>query len=132
VKLLVIDDQQIQYFILQRMIEFYVSPPPLIDYFNEADKALEFIRENANNVQLLPDLIFLDLDLPVMSGAEFLVRLEQLHDFLAKNISVYIVSSSIDPADIALKNNFDFVIDYVMKPMTKADLLNIFTTCTDK
>lgn len=126
IKLFVIDDQEMQHFILQRMMEFYLSPLPSVQYYVDATKVLDFFFKNGNNPDALPDLIFLDLNMPVMPGAKFLEQFQKMRSSLAKSISVYIISSSIDPADIALKRKFDFVLGYIIKPITEVDMRKIF------
>lgn len=125
-KLIVIDDQQMEHFILQRMMEFYLSPLPSVQYYNDATKVLSFLTQNSNNPEVLPDLIFLDLNMPIMSGARFLEEFKKLRGLLLKDINIYIISSSIDPSDIALKTKFDFVSGYFIKPITEANMKSIF------
>lgn len=128
-KLIVIDDQQMEHFILQRMMEFYLSPLPSVQYYYDATKVLSFLTENCNNCDLLPDLIFLDLNMPIMSGARFLEEFKKLRSLLSKDISIYIISSSIDPSDIALRAKFDFVSGYYIKPIKEKDMKTIFANC---
>jgi len=125
VKLIFIDDEPIQHFIIQRMIETYLSYLPLTKYYFDATKALEFLIENKTNGDELPDMIFVDINMDVMTGAAFLHKYSKLKGRLAKKIDVYIMSSSIDPSDLALSKKYDFVLDYIIKPLTKVTLRKI-------
>jgi response regulator RpfG family c-di-GMP phosphodiesterase len=130
VKLIFIDDEPIQHFIIQRMIETYLSSLPFTNYYFDATKVLDFLIKNKNNKEELPDMIFVDVNMAIMSGATFLNKYSRLRNSLAKTIDVYIMSSSIDPADIALSKKHDFVLDYIIKPLTKVTLRNILETRT--
>jgi CheY-like chemotaxis protein len=57
------------------------------------------IHENRNNTTILPDAILLDLNMPVMDGWQFL---DEFILLAQKEISIFIMTSSIDPADIEM------------------------------
>lgn len=124
-KLIFIDDEPIQHFIIQRMIETYLSYLPLTEYYFDATKVLEFLTENKADTDELPDMIFVDINMDVMTGAAFLHKYSKLRGRLSKKIDVYIMSSSIDPSDLALSKKYDFVLDYIIKPLTKVTLRKI-------
>jgi len=125
VKLIFIDDEPIQHFIIQRMLESYLSYLPLAKYYFDATKVLEFLIKNKTNSDELPDMIFVDINMAIMSGSSFLHKYNKLRSGLAKKIDVYIMSSSIDPADLALSKKYDFVLDYIISPLTKVTLKKI-------
>ena len=124
-KLIFIDDEPIQHFIIQRMIETYLSYLPITKYYFDAAKVLDFLIENKNNADELPDKIFVDVNMAIMSGAVFLNKYSKLKAGLIKKIDVYIMSSSIDPSDLALSKKYDFVLGYIIKPLTKVTLKKI-------
>jgi CheY-like chemotaxis protein len=107
------------------MIEVYLSPIPVTRYYTDATKVLAYLNENKNNYNELPDIIFVDLNMPIMNGAMFLSKFAKLRPALVKHIDIYVVSSSIDPADIAVSKNYSFVLDYITKPITKSMLRKI-------
>jgi len=125
VKLIFIDDEPIQHFIIQRMVETYLSYKPVTKYYFDATKVLEFLLKNKTNSDELPDMIFVDINMAIMSGSSFLHKYNKLRSGLARKIDVYIMSSSIDPADLALAKKYDFVLDYIIKPLTKVTLKKI-------
>lgn len=124
-KLIFIDDEPIQHFIIQRMIETYLSYLPSTKYYFDATKVLDFLSENKTNSDELPDMIFVDINMGIMSGTVFLYKYNKLRPRLSKKIDVYIMSSSIDPSDLALSKKYDFVLDYIIKPLTKITLKKI-------
>jgi CheY-like chemotaxis protein len=87
--------------------------------FSSADEALaQLVVACLNNNR--PDLILLDLNMPVKDGWQFLKEIqERCPDF---NTPVLILSSSIDPADAARSRQFRTVIDFIHKPLTAQKL----------
>ncbi len=64
-------------------------------------------------------VLFLDINMPVMNGWEFLERFDKLEESVKKRIKIYILSSSVDKNDIELANQNKHVIHYLIKPLTK-------------
>lgn len=126
-KLIIIDDEPIQHFILDRMLGRYFSSEK--DHTIHSDNGtviLDFLTKNKNNTDELPDIIFLDLHMPIMNGWEFLDHFKKIRKEIAKSISIYVVSSSIDPIDISRSKRYAFVKDYIVKPITLPTLTKIF------
>ncbi|SHM43675.1 response regulator [Flavobacterium xinjiangense] len=69
-----------------------------------------------------PQLIFLDLNMPVMGGWEFLDHFNSLEFSEFKNIKVIVLSSTIDPEDIEKSKTYPMVIDFLSKPITSTML----------
>ncbi len=90
--------------------------------FLEADAALLFLRENQHIPELMPDLILLDLNMPVMDGWDFLDEFGNLPQAVHQRVRIYIVTSSVDLRDQAKATRYPFVSGYVTKPLNDADL----------
>ena len=73
----------------------------------------------------LPDVILLDLNMPVMDGSDFLERYLMLEPRIGKKIHIYIVTSSVDPVDVERANRINAVTDYFVKPLTRDKLVSI-------
>ncbi len=95
-----------------------------IQSFDNAQHAIDKLKQNASNNGVLPDAILLDLNMPAMDGWQFLDEFMLLP--IKKEISVFIMTSSIDPVDIEMAKKYKIVKDYVEKPITskKLDLLS--------
>jgi CheY-like chemotaxis protein len=126
-KLVMIDDNPMEHLIMQKMFDRY-------ELFHYASHALngqviiDFLKENRTNTAKLPDVIFLDLHMPGFSGWDFMEQFERLYLFFQKPISIYIISSSVCPADRARAKQYTFVRDFVTKPIKKDQLVLLYAT----
>jgi two-component system, chemotaxis family, chemotaxis protein CheY len=93
--------------------------------FENGEDALNFIKNNLTDPLKLPDYVFLDINMPFVDGWMFLEDFEGFKSKLAKPMTIYVVSSSIDPRDIARAKNNSNVSDYVVKPVTREKFLEL-------
>ncbi len=78
---------------------------------NSVDKALAYLQDSTNKN---PDKIFLDINLPVKSGWDFIVEYRTLN---ISGIDLYMLTSTLDLLDTDLKNSYPEVKDFVEKPL---------------
>lgn len=83
-----------------------------------AMEAIQYLKEQTRK----PDLIFLDLNMPVMNGWDFMDEYHKLN----LNIEIMIITSSEDPKDMDKAENYNEIKGYVVKPISKVTLSNIF------
>lgn len=121
-KLIVIDDNPTDHYIIQRLLQNNFNCLQATYAFN-AGLVLDFIKENKNSEALLPDLIFLDLEMPGVNGWEFLDELEQIKLNTRKDLQVHIMSSSIRSADVFRSKKYASVNSFMAKPLSK-ELVN--------
>jgi CheY-like chemotaxis protein len=88
--------------------------------FHDAREALNHLAIHSHDFLFLPDVILLDLNMPTLDGWQFLEAFELLQ--IKKKIAIFILSSSIDPADVELTKKYEFVKNYLMKPITTSKL----------
>lgn len=119
-----IDDDMIYRYLTQKVITETHLVKGISAFSNGLD-AINFLKAEHLHKEKLPDLILLDLFMPIMDGWGFLKEYVKLLPVLPKKISIYIVSSSIDPADIQKSKAISSVTGYVIKPMTKEGFLHI-------
>ncbi|WP_423149278.1 response regulator [Rubrolithibacter danxiaensis] len=120
-KVITIDDEPINH----KIAHLIIGKNNLFDQYTgytEALIAFEFIKDNQKNSQNLPDVILLDLNMPNVSGWDFLEMLSNISSDLNKKINVIIVSSSIDDNDKKRSRDFPFVKGFISKPLSPAIL----------
>ena len=114
-----IDDDKIYQFTARKMLEA-TGMAKNIQSFYDGSEALDFFSgEESKNIANLPDVIFLDINMPIMNGWEFLDEYEKLSNSLPKKMLLYVVSSSVDDADIRRSKHYISVTDYIVKPISK-------------
>lgn len=113
----VIDDDDTYQFIVQRTIE-QTKLVKQIRVFSNGLEAIRFFEASLINGESLPDIILLDLTMPIMDGWGFLEDYVALRPRVGKKIIVYIVSSSINPVDVERARSISALTDYVVKPLT--------------
>ena len=93
--------------------------------FDNGEEALTFLKQHAAETDNLPDYIFLDINMPLVDGWMFLDDFASLKTDLQKDISIYMVSSSIDPKDINRAKGNKNVQDYIIKPVSREKLIEL-------
>jgi len=112
-----IDDDPISTFLTEKLIAGYINEPFQIFKYQDASEALEQIP------QIRPNYLFLDLNMPIMDGWDFLEQFNP--DF--KDTKVYILSSSVDNRDMAKAGQYSLVQKYLSKPLIKQHIQEIFS-----
>lgn len=112
-----VDDDSIFQFTATRLLESSKLAQNILHFENGAE-ALTFLREKALQKEFLPDYLFLDINMPFVDGWMFLEDFTTLKSSLAKDISIYMVSSSIDPRDLNRAKSFSEVTDFIIKPIS--------------
>jgi CheY-like chemotaxis protein len=121
----IVDDDKIHNFLIQKAVE-QTNLVDTIKVFGNGLDAIDFLKKNAANRATLPEIILLDLSMPVMDGWEFLEEYRVLSPKLGRKIAIYIISSSISPYDIDRAKSISFVTDFIIKPVSKEKLIEIF------
>lgn len=123
-KVLIIDDDEISNFISQKLLE-QCKVAEVIHSNDNAREALVFIESCLNNNGVLPDMILLDINMPLMNGWDFLKKFEAIAGVTKESTKLYILSSSVYSKDFDTAAKHDLVNGYIVKPLSKEKLLEI-------
>lgn len=120
----IIDDDSIYQFTIKRIIES-VHLAKSITAFYDGEEALNFMVDNYHNEEQLPDVILLDINMPIMDGFQFMEEYIKIKPKLGKKITIYMVSSSVDRADIERAKKITEISDYIIKPIKQGEIEHI-------
>ena len=122
----IIDDDPITVFGVKRMLNALGISENIRSYVN-GKEAIDDFKSIMNNKGVIPEVIFLDINMPIMDGWQFLEEFIKLP--ITHKIRINILTSSIDPAD---RENWRYymtrthhIIDYKNKPIQKKEIEEI-------
>lgn len=126
-KLVFIDDDPIDHFLMKHILrgKNYFDTTTYTVY---GSLVLDYIEEHKSEPEKLPDMIFVDLNMPLFSGWDFLKRMEQLQNEISKDIPVFVISSSLRPDDKATSSKYSFVQDFISKPVNSEEIERIVSS----
>jgi len=114
----IIDDDEIYNYLLKRIVQKVDFIQETL-FFENGQIALDYLSEFKSEPEKLPDLILLDINMPVLDGWQFMEEYIKLIPDLNKPIPVYISSSSNDEEDYKRALSIHQVSDYVLKPINE-------------
>jgi CheY-like chemotaxis protein len=119
---LLVDDNDSDNFLHQLVIE-QSGIAAKIEVASNGKEAIEFLKENwqngsQENSSSQPDIIFLDINMPVMDGWEFLEAYQRLEDEQKGNIIIVMLTTSLNPADKIKADKISIINGYYYKPLT--------------
>ncbi len=126
---MLIDDNEIDNLINQKMIEASNICENIFVH-SGAKGAIEFLKNIEKLAKgpldlYLPEVIFLDIDMPLMDGFQFLDEFEKLSDLIKTNCKVVMLTSSLNPQDMNKAKKNKYVLKYLNKPLTQENLKKI-------
>ncbi|MVN21515.1 response regulator [Mucilaginibacter arboris] len=118
----VVDDDPIYINALKNLLSSWQVANPFL-FFTSGKEALDFLL--VKEALALPDVLLLDLNMPLMNGWKFLENLEPVLPQLQKKINIYLVSSSIWEEDLKRAKKNKLIKEFITKPVFKEKLLEI-------
>lgn len=121
-KIALIDDNMVFRKVTKMLLKKIGCNEQNILLFENGSEIYDYMNDNIKKKGLLPQVLFLDLNMPVMDGWEFLklfVPFKKHHDY---NPKIFILTSSVDHKDYKSVMNITTVEDYLIKPIDKATL----------
>ena len=121
----VIDDDLIYQIIINKIVK-RCDMFSAVTTFKNGKEAIDALQDIVNNTlensTILPDIILLDINMPIMDGWEFMEKMGGIKSKFSKQISVYIVSSSIATEDKNKSKTYSDILGYLSKPISMNDI----------
>lgn len=121
---MLVDDNDTDNFIHKRVIELTGFCKTII-VKNSGKSALDYLEANKFNPELLPSIIFLDINMPIVDGFVFLFEYENFPDELKNKCKIVILSSSDSKRDIDRIVDNEYVINFITKPLSDEALIKL-------
>lgn len=119
-----VDDDKIFQFITKKILKSIPEVTKIIQFENGQD-FFDFITKNPYNPEILPDLVFLDIQMPFMDGWQFMNEYTNLKLKFVKKMYISILSSSISIFDREKAKSYREIKNYLVKPIDKKEFINI-------
>lgn len=123
INLLVIDDDDINIFIIKKIVEKTGYQAQMVAKTN-GQLAIDYLKELIDSQQVFPDLILIDINMPILNGWEFLEAYDKLG--LQKDVDMYMLSSSVYENDIEKAKTYKTVKGFISKPLSIERLIELF------
>lgn len=120
----IVDDDEIYVFGLKIMMKS-VNFCDEIMVCENGEVALNFLKPLTTKPENMPDVILLDINMPVMDGWEFLDEFTKVKSGNDEKTIIYMMSSSVNPADLEKAKTYELISDYLVKPVNKNILKEI-------
>ncbi|WP_396632155.1 response regulator [Maribacter sp. R86514] len=124
IQVCVIDDDEVFQYTIFHTLETHKSVDKIMP-FTDGAEAMNYFNEHIDDLSKLPDIIFLDINMPVMDGYTFMNQYIKLIAKIPKKIKIYILSSSVDLADFEKTKKIKEVSNYIVKPIKDNQLTKI-------
>ncbi|HDZ04196.1 hypothetical protein LCGC14_0068210 [marine sediment metagenome] len=123
--ILLVDDDELYLYLMKKTIH-QLSKDLVVSTFTDGEQAVEYISKCTEEKIDLPEVIFLDINMPFLDGWGFLNEFKKLKDKIQNDVNIYMVSSSMRDSDIKKASHFEELTGYVVKPVNKIELAEIF------
>lgn len=125
-RFILVDDDALTNLLSRKILIKYLNDVEVKDFVNP-ELALKYIEaEFGQNQSEGETIIFLDINMPILTGWEFLDKFRTFEAPIKNQINIYMLSSSIDPADVQRAKLNPLVKDFIEKPINKAVLEKMF------
>jgi CheY-like chemotaxis protein len=120
----VIDDNDVYQFVMKNSINKLNPNIKILAYLN-GEEGIESLKEMIENKEPLPDVILLDINMPIMDGWEFMNEFIKIKPKLPRVMPIYLTTSSLDASDIDKAKSYEDITGFLSKPIDRHTLLKI-------
>ena len=124
-KIGIIDDDTIYHFILTSIINKNKLAESILSFL-DGEEAIQYLRDNKTNNEKIPDILFLDVNMPIMDGWMFIEEYARIKKEIIKKTAIFMLSSSVNPIDIERAGKIAEISDYIIKPIKLEEVKIIF------
>ena len=124
INLLVIDDDDINIFIIRKIVEKTGVNISMVAKSN-GQQAIDYLVETIDKNEPLPELVLIDINMPVMNGWEFIEAYQKLD--VQSDVDLYILSSSVYENDIEKTKSYASVKGFISKPLSMERLTELIS-----
>jgi len=126
-KFIIVDDDPTAVMLCRVMIQHAFGKATDVQTFISGDEGVSFIKNEYDPAKAERSIVlFLDINMPVISGWEVLEMIGCLDEWIKKQLCIYMLSSSIDPSDRERSMNHEMVCDFIEKPLTVDKVVALF------
>ncbi|HAP00287.1 MAG TPA: response regulator [Bacteroidetes bacterium] len=115
---LLIDDNEINNVMHERLIEIAGFGEKIVVMPSGVDALTYLKNEVVNDLSKVPDIIFLDIRMPIIDGFGFLAEYVQLPETITRKPKVVMLSSTLDEQDYDKAKGFPQVVSFLVKPLS--------------
>ncbi|WP_285059974.1 response regulator [Pedobacter ginsengisoli] len=127
INMLVIDDDEINVFIIKKIVEKTGYAVNMVSK-NNGQLALDYLTALVGNKEPFPQLILVDINMPLLNGWEFLEAYEKLN--MPEQTHMYMVSSSVYENDIEKAKSYKTINGFISKPLSIERLTELLRLIT--
>jgi len=121
----IVDDDEVYTFVLKKNINL-LSICDKVSIHSNGQKGIVSLKQTITSKETLPDVIFLDINMPVMDGWQFMDEFIKLKPLLYKEVKIFLASSSIAIEDKVRAKSYIEISDFFEKPIG-TDILSRIT-----
>lgn len=128
-QILLVDDDDVTNFLSKEMLRLYMSSPK-IDIALNGQEAVDYLIARAHDPDSLPNLILLDINMPVMDGWDFLAEFDKIKGKGFEKINIIMFTSSVYYEDIDRARTYASVQNIYSKPLDEEKIKEIIASCS--
>lgn len=120
----IIDDDEIYQFLIKKQVAVQ-NLAEEVCVFPNGQEAIQYFQNSIATKAELPDIVFLDVNMPIMDGWEFLDEYGKIYKQFHKEVKLYMISSSLNESDITRAQKMEQVKEYLVKPISGEKLVSL-------
>lgn len=115
-RFIIIDDDTVNNTVCKLCVRALFDNMDVVE-ITKAREGLDFIQNHYSESDPVVTVLFLDINMPIVTGWDFLDRFHQFPPTIKEQIKIFMISSSIDQRDYERAHNNPYVIDFIVKPL---------------